>query len=82
MATGDIQSITINATGWDANVVIAGFTTGETFAFGDGIAGTAKGVLTVTTTGYDSGKNTTTPTRTLYMTHVIRLPYGGNNIAG
>jgi len=75
MATGDISSVTINADGWTANIKVLGFTTGETFSFGDVVAGTVKGVLTVTATGYDGSKNVTAPTRTLYLDHVVRKAY-------
>jgi hypothetical protein len=77
-ATGDITAITIEATGWTALVTVAGFTTGETFAFGDPILSVAKFALTVTTTGFDATGTASTPVHTSYGTHIVRDAYPSN----
>lgn len=77
-ATGDITAVQIETTGWSALVTIAGFTTGETFAFGDSFLSAAKFVLTVTTTGFDSSGGAISPIHTIWGTHVVRQAYPNN----
>ena len=78
-ATGDISSVTIRATGWDADVRIVGFDANTAYAFVDPTTGTSKFRLRVTTNGYDAFGNATTPTRMVYGTAIIRRPYPNNS---
>lgn len=86
MATGDITSVTIRPDGWSADVVIEGFTTGGTYAFGLGTnnadTASSKFVMTVTSEGYDYAGTLTTRTRTVYGTAVVRVPATTATIAG
>lgn len=79
MATGDILSFTVRPDGWSADVVVEGFTTGATYAFGLGTnnanVGAAKVVVTVVSEGYNSAGTLGTVTRTLFGTIVVRLTY-------
>lgn len=79
VATGDITSVTINADGWTASLVCAGFTTGATYDYGigttDGAVTSSKMVFTITSLGYDSAGNATTIVRTAYGVKAERKPY-------
>lgn len=71
MATGDILSCTILATGWEAEIKIEGLSTGGTYALGDldaaDLSG-AKVVFTVVSEGYSTSGVLGTTTRTVYGT--------------
>ncbi len=79
MALGDILSVTVRSDGWSADVVVEGFTTGATYAFGLGTnnadLANAKVVMTVVSLGYDSTGTATTISRTVYGTWAVRKPY-------
>ena len=83
-ATGDI-TVTINPDGYSANLTIAGFTSGATYAFGltaADLPGANTPYLTVVSLGYDNTGASTTTTRTVYMTSVMRFPFGTASIPG
>lgn len=78
-ATGDIQSVTIRADGWTADVAIEGLNTGGTYEFGLGannaITGSEKVVFTVVSHSFDDTGAATTKTRTVYGVKAMRKAY-------
>ena len=87
MATGDILSAVVRPDGWSMDVTIAGFTTGATYNFGSlgsspATTGSPMFTATVVSKGYNSSGTLGTTTRTLYGTHVVRVPATTATIAG
>lgn len=82
MATGDI-TVTINPDGWTANLSVAGFTSGATYAFG--YTGTTPGASTpyidVVSEGY-TGTTLGTTTRRVYFTANVDVPYSTKTMPG
>jgi hypothetical protein len=75
---GTITAVATGTLGWDAYISISGFTDLGTIAMGMGTnnnPSTAKVVFTVSSSGYTQTGSTTTVTRTVYGTIVVRLPY-------
>lgn len=80
MAVGDILSVTVGVDGWWADIVVAGLSTGGTYAFGLGTnnnpaTGTPKIAFTVVSMGFDDTGAATTITRTVYGTKQVRKAY-------
>lgn len=93
MAAGDIISVTVLPTGWEAEVKVSGLAVGGTYAFGMGsnnnpATGTPKVDFTVVSLGYDNTGAATTITRHVYGVPAIlaggaeRWPYSTASIAG
>lgn len=77
MATGTVVSLTVRATGWDADLVLEGdFTAAIACVSGLGtnnaLTGLEKLVLTVTSLGFDAAGNATTVVRSVYGTAIVR----------
>lgn len=84
MATGDI-TVTINPDGWTANLSVAGFTSGATYGFGmatNNIPGASTPFSTAVSLGYDTTGVATTISRTVYLTKVVRFPFGTGFLTG
>lgn len=78
MADGDITAVRINATGWYAEIDIAGLSTGGVYALGMGANNepdNAKVVFNVTSQGYNASCELTTMQRTVYGTNYKRKIY-------
>ena len=77
MALGDIVSVEVLATGWEAKIIIDGFVDGGTYDFGDldSSVDNAKVKFTVVSEGYDTSGNLTTKTRNVYGTRVEQKAY-------
>ena len=87
MATGDILSSVVRADGWSIDVTIAGFVTGATYDFGSlasspPTTATPKFSVAVVSEGYNSSGTLGTINRTLYGTHIVRVPATTTTIAG
>lgn len=83
MATGDILSCTILATGWEAEVKIEGMSTGGTYLFDAtsnslADASTAKVTFTVVSEGYSAAGVLGTKTRTVYGTISRKKAYNAD----
>jgi len=72
MATGDILSLQVNPNGHSGVLQIEGFVTGATYSLGTAPAN-YKGVLTVTSKGFDSAGSATTTVRTVYIRFIAYL---------
>lgn len=77
MATGDILSCEVLATGWQAKVVVEGLSTGGTYDFGDIDTDVANATfaMTVVSEGYSTAGVLGTKTRTVYGTRVVQKAY-------
>lgn len=81
-ATGDILDVQINTDGWSTSNVVSGLSTGGVYANGLGasplliatnlLSGSEKFALNVTSPGYDATGATTTYTRRLFGTKLVR----------
>lgn len=81
--SGDIISLTVRSTGWDADVVVAGLNVGGTYNFGwsgtptcpqatNMVTGTERVKLTVSSPGYDQTGAAVTNQWTIYGTKQVR----------
>lgn len=78
MADGDITAVRINASGWYAEIDIAGLSVGGAYDFGIGTnndPAAAKVVFAVTSQGYADDCSATTLSRTVYGTNYKRKAY-------
>lgn len=87
MAAGDLVSVTVIATGWEADVTLSGLAVAGTYVFGlgtnnDPATGTPKITFTVVSLAYDNTGAATTATRTVYGTKEVRWPATTASIAG
>lgn len=77
-ATGDV-TVKIAPDGWSVYVTTAGFTSGATYNFGltgNNVPTASTPFFTVVSLGYDTTGSPTTITRTVYLTHNVRYPFG------
>lgn len=83
-ADGDITGVSIEANGWIADIYIAdsGSNTNGTLANGLGVnnalTGTEKLKINLTSCGYDDTGSTTTVSRVVYGTKLVRFAYPNN----
>lgn len=87
MAAGDLVSVTVIATGWEADVKLSGLAVAGTYDFGLGAnnnpaTGTPKITFTSVSLGFDTTGAATTITRTAYGTTSVRWPFSTASIAG
>ena len=78
---GDVLSVKINPTAYQAEIIISGFPTGQTYIMGFGENTTTgspaapKVKFTVLSSGFDNNTDPTTLYRTIYGLTGLRLPY-------
>ena len=83
-ATGDV-SVVIEPNGAFADVTVAGFTTGATYAYGLGtnnVPSSNTPYFTVVSDGYGDTGTLGTRTRTVYLTRNVLFPFSSKTFAG